>query len=383
MKSNKGSASQVTGAVTLTERVIAKVTPRDRAYEVRDAAMPGLRLLIQPSGVKSFIVRYWFDRQHAKATLGRWPVLLVKSARAAAREVLAQVAEGRDPRRREDEETFTAAVALYIERHASKLRPTTRQYVERELKLAGEHWRGRPLNEITRRDVIAITDKVEQTRGRSARGTLLKVLSAFFRWCMSRDLIGASPAVGVRREKYVPKDRTLSDDELAIVWRAALKRGGVYSVFTRLLILTAMRRNEVAHLEWREIGDVIEIEPAKTKTNVRLRIPITGMVRAMLDGIERRGPFVLLGAKPLHVSNTCEDVLDVKLATHWTWHDLRRSVASGMARIGVSGEIIERCLGHRIRGIAGVYQRHTYEPEIASAFEKWAAHVARTLTLQK
>lgn len=368
MKSRKITA-QVTAPVTFKANTVAKVPSGNAVREVRDAICPGLRLIVYPSGKRSWAVRYWLNREHWKFTLGKWPAMGLATARIRAREVLDKVSLGTDPRQ-QAADTFEAAVDLYHEHHTAKLRPTTRQYVTRELATASKYWRGRALVSISRRDVIAITDEVRK-RGGSARGTMLKVLTAFFKWCLSRDMVPASPTVGVTREKYVPRARTLTDDELVAVWRNA-------DAFVRLLALTGMRRNEAAKLEWSEIGeDEIELPPERTKTAQRLKVPITPAIRRLLDGVERRGPYVWRGAKPLHVSGTTEDMLGVKLATHFVLHDLRRTFASGLQKLGVRFEVIEAALGHKIKGVAGTYQKYDYEPEVRVAFAKWAAHVEK------
>jgi integrase len=356
---------QVTAPVTLTANSVAKVTPGNAVGEIRDAICPGLRLIVYPSGARSWVARFWLNKRHHKVTLGKWPALGLAAARIKARKALSDVAEGRDPRQR-DADTFEAAVADYHVRHTPKLRATTRQYITRELAVASKYWRGRTLASITRRDVIAITDDAEK-RGGAARGTLLKTLSAFFRWCLSRDLIGASPSVGVRREKYVPRERTLTDDELVTVWSNG-------DGFVRFLIVSGMRRNECAGLIWSEIGETeIELPPERVKTGLRLRVPVTPLMRDILDKVERRGPYVWRGAKPLHVSGT---TAALGVADHWTLHDLRRTMASGMARLGVPFDIVERALGHKIKGVAGVYQKYDYAAECRDAFERWSAHVA-------
>jgi integrase len=369
---------QVTAPVTLTASKVGKVTPGNAVREVRDAVCPGLRLAVQPTGVRSWVVRYWLNKRHGKVTLGKWPAMGLATARIKARAVLDKVSLGIDPRQ-QAADTFEAAVADYHARHTAKLRATTRQYVTRELAVASKYWRGRKLVSITRRDVIAITDEVEK-RGGSARMTMLKTLSAFFRWCMSRDLIGASPSVGVKRDKYVARERTLTDDELRAVWNAAERQGAAWGALVKLLALTAMRRNEAAKLQWSEIiEDAIELPPERTKTATRLNVPITPAVRKLLDTLPRTGPYVFKGKNALHVSGTTEDMLDVKLATPWVLHDLRRTVASGMQKLGVPHEVIDAALGHKVRGVSGVYMKHDYAAEVAAAFEKWSNHVA-TLT---
>jgi len=182
------------------------------------------------------------------------------AARINARAAFEKVEQGIDPRDADTGgETFADAVATYHKRHTGKLRSTTAQYVKRELEKAEKFWQGRTVASITRKDVIALTDRAED-RGVAARGTMLKVLSAFFKFCEGRDLIALSPARGVERYAAVKRDRVLPESEIVTVWKAADKIGGAWGAFTKLLLLSGMRRNEVAKLEWAEIGaDAIEL----------------------------------------------------------------------------------------------------------------------------
>ena len=350
----------------LTAPNVERAKPGSKRIEVRDGLLPNFWLFIHPSGRKSFGVRYSLGGRRVKHILGSYPGLGLAAARDKARKVFEQLEAGHDPRAPEAEAATVAdAVTLYQERHVAKLRPTTAQYVKRELAIASDAWRGRALASITRRDVIALTDQIEK-RGQNARNTSLKVLSSFFRFCEGRDLIGSSPARGMKRLGTMTRDRILSDAELAIVWKHA-------DAFVKLLILTGCRRNEIAKLEWSEVGaDVIELPPDKTKTAMRLRVPITPAMRRILDDLPRRGCYVLKGAKPLHVSGT---TAGFGVAEHWTLHDLRRSFASGLQRLGIRFEVIEAALNHKVKGIAGTYQKYDFEPEIKAALEKWSNHL--------
>jgi integrase len=350
--------------------------PGAAVREVRDAIVPGLRLTVQRSGAKSWCIRYWLNKHHHKMTLGPYPRLSLAAARITARAALEKVELGVDPRHADTGgETFADAVAAYHKRRTGKLRPTTAQYVKRELEIAEKFWQGRTVASITRKDVIALTDRAED-RGVAARGTMLKVLSAFFKFCEGRDLIAVSPARGVERYAAVKRDRFLDDGEIVTVWKAADKIGGAWGAFTRLLILTGMRRNEAAKLEWAEVGeDAIKLSKERVKTDTPLRVPLTPAMRKVLDALPRNGRYVLCGSHPLYVTRTAEEILGVKLAKHWTWHDLRRSFATGLQRLSIPFEVIEAACNHVVKGVAGVYQQHEFESEIADALEKWSAHI--------
>jgi integrase len=350
----------------LTPNSVEAIKPGPVRQEIRDGLLRGLWLFVQPSGRKSWGVRYSLHGQRIKHILGPYPAIGLAKARELARDVLEKVALGIDPRARKVD-TFASGVAAYLDVHVSTLRRGTSGYVKRELNAAAEYWRGRLLTSIIRADVIALANTA-RPRGVNARNTCIKVLSSFFRWAMSEDMIPVNPTLGVRRIKVEDRERVLTDDELATVWKNA-------DAFVRLLILTGMRRNEAAGLLWSEIGpDAIELPVERVKTGRALRVPIVPAIRAVLDSVENRGPYLWRGAKPLHVSGRANDI--AKFKERWTLHDLRRTFATGLQILGVSFPVIEAALNHKIRGIAGVYQRHSFENEIRDALEKWGAYVA-------
>jgi hypothetical protein len=187
----------------LTAHSVEKIKPADARAEIVDALVPGLRLVVQPTGVKSWALRYSFGRRHHKMTIGRYPKISLSDARDAARDALQRLARGVDPSTGPRsgvavDASFAAAVADYKTLHVAKLRPATIYYVTRELDAAVEAWRGQPLKSIRRADVIALVDDAAK-RGPNAGNCCLQVMAAFFSWCESRDLIEASPTNGVRR----------------------------------------------------------------------------------------------------------------------------------------------------------------------------------------
>ena len=366
---------------TLTARSVENCAPSIARQEVTDALVPGLRLVVQPSGQKSWAIRYSFARRKRKMTLGPYPRLGLAEARDAARKALEQVARGSDPGLAKvtgtlTGETFEAAAELYDRLHVATLRAGTAQYVRRELDAAKEAWRGRLTRSIRRADVIVLVDQANES-GPHAGNQRRKVLAAFFHFCEDRDLIESSPARGLKKTKLKARERFLDDGELRLVWNAADKLGGSYGTLTKLLILTGCRRNEIAKLEWSEIvGDFIMLPEARTKTAEKHRIPITPLMRSILDGLPRRGQYVLGNGRPMSANMRARDSLDVSLTEAWRFHDLRRSFATGLQRLGIPIEIIERCLNHKLPGISAIYNRDDYTAEMADAFGRWSAHIA-------
>jgi integrase len=363
----------------LTAHSVENKKPGATRVELTDSLLPGLRLVVQPTGVKSWAVRYSLNGRKVKHTLGSYPVLSLADARERGRDVLKLVAKGEDPRQHDTDtpDVFEKSVETYLKIEVPKRRPSTRRYVHRELGRAVEEWRGRPLKSIVRRDVIAAVDKA-CARGDYAANTFLKCVAAFFHWCESRDLIQQSPARGVKKPgKSVERDRVLDDNELRAVWKAADKTGGPSGALVKLLILTGARRDEIASLQWSEIvGGEIRLPKERTKTSVAHTIYITKAMRQVIDKLSKSNRrFALTGADyPVSFGGRTKDAIKVDIQA-WRFHDLRRSFTSGCARIGIDPFIIERMLNQKIKGIAGIYQRHTFGPQMKAAWEKWSAHI--------
>jgi integrase len=151
--------------------------------------------------------------------------------------------------------------------------------------------------------------------------------------------------------------------------------------------LSAQRANEIAALQWSEIsGDRIVLPATRTKNGRTHSVPITAAMQAVLDGRRRDDDFVFgkrQGA-PFSGWHTCKTALDQRISiAHWTHHDLRRTMATWLAESGTAPHIIEAILNHvggHKAGVAGIYNRASYEPQKRIALEKWAAHIETLAT---
>jgi integrase len=173
----------------------------------------------------------------------------------------------------------------------------------------------------------------------------------------------------------------LSDKDLKTIWKAC--GDGDYSNIIKLLILTGARADEIAAMEWTEIADgAINLPGSRTKNGRAHTIPLSEPARTIIASIERHGIHVF-GKRDSGFSgwSKAKAALDEKLGESvalWRVHDLRRTCASGMQRLGVRVEIIERALNHvsgSFRGVAGVYQRDPMTAEVKDALNRWARHV--------
>ena len=380
-------------AKALTDIAIQNLKPRPAGrYEVPDPGARGLRVVVQPSGRKSFAVRYRNAAGRArKLTLPAG--ITLAAARKLAADALLEVAQGRDPgtakqearhgvRSRADD-TVERLAEQYIEQYAKR---RTRENSWRGTVAVFRNdvlpaWGKRSVHEIRRRDVIEILEKIATDRPVMANRAKA-ALSRFFRWLADRDVIAASPCVGIAAPaKETPRDRVLSDDEIRRLWLAADALGGRAGTCVKLLILTGQRRSEIAGLHWDEVGDdALTIPAARMKGRQGHTVPLSAQAAALIQSMPRVGEYVF--GRPITRFARIKNALDARMGDtpHWTLHDARRSVASGLARIGVPVPVVEKILAHRsgtFKGIVGVY---AFLSEMAVAVQKWGDHVERVVT---
>jgi integrase len=366
----------------LTVKSVEAAAPASKRREIPDDILPGLYLILQPTGAKTWAVRYRLHGKSCKHTIGRYPVFDLKSAREAGTRALRAVAEGRQPREQQSD-SVEAGVAQFIERYAKpRYRPRSLQETERLLnRHVLAHWHGRRLNSITRRDVRALLDSVAAP---IMANRLHDLLSKLFNWAVAADLITESPAARITRPNAErSRDRVLSDTELKAVWRAAEKEGYPFGPIIQLLILTGQRRGEVAGMRWDEIaGDIWTLPKERTKNGKAHSVPVSRQAAAIVAASPHIGDFVfsINAASPVVGFVNPKRRIDTLAGfADWRLHDLRRTAASGMARLGVNLPVIERILNHvsgSFAGIVGVYQRHEFADEKRAALQLWADHVA-------
>lgn len=177
------------------------------------------------------------------------------------------------------------------------------------------------------------------------------------------------------------RDRVLSNGEIKALWQALQQIPYPFGPFVQLLLLTAQRRDEIAHMRWREIdGDLWTIPRQRYENGRANAVPLTEEAQSILAALPRSGEFVFSTTGRTLISGFSKSKAAIDRAsgvTGWRLHDLRRTARSLMSRTGVSSEIAERDLGHAIPGVAGVYDRHDYVSAKRDALRKLAAKITR------
>lgn len=395
----KLARSRESRRVKLTDKIVEHFPkpPKGERAEVTDIHTPGLMLRVTDKGTKTWTVRYrraggTTDGKRGKSqqmTLGTYPLVSLADARTLASEKIKIAATGADPSAQHKEEvqtrnqrTFDVTLERFIEVYCKPNIETWRAAQGWLKKYALPELKGKQLEKITRADLHDLLDDLAKKHGTSSAREVRKHLSKLFNWAVDRGALPASPLAGMRRPDLaqVARERVLTPDELKEVWKAAGTVGYPFGTMTRLLILTAQRRSEIAGLRrsWlRPDLDAVDIPASEYKTKRPHVFPLSVPAKAIIEKLPiwNRGDFMIsttAGERPVSGFSKAKTILnDMVGFSDWTYHDLRRTAATRMAEMGVIQEHIERVLGHAIEGVAGTYNRYSYLKEKQAALELW------------
>ena len=354
--------------------------------------MPGFGVKVTPKGRKVFLVMYRLagaGSRLRKYTIGPYGRVTLPMAKAQAQKIFAARLDGRDPadekrqsRRRLVIDRVDDLVETFIREHIAMI-GTSRRITSLLQRDVIPYWGAKSIHEIKKRDVSDLISLIAQ-RNAHASHRLLKTLKTFFRWCVGRAVIDFSPAEGISSPyREVSRDRILTDQELAAVILSSRRMPPPYGLIVEFLALTGQRREEVAQLKWDELDEKTRtwtIPGTRTKNKkvhiVHLSTPAWKVIEACsgepyVFGTARGKRFQRFGREKHAIDKLCR-------ITGWRLHDLRRTIVSGMARLGIPPHVADKILNHQagtISGVAAVYQRHDFLAERKEALDRWGGHV--------
>jgi integrase len=432
--STESEAKTKPSATTLTEAAVRKFKAKPpRRRWIRDGGSQSLFLVIHPGGRKSWVMRFrGLNGRPVKLVLGRADVtgselkgdpvvgqpLTLVAARQVASELQRQRALGidvagehraRKHRQRAEldaaaEGTYGVLVRRFIDEHDRRSRRATGRLLGLEYpddvvirNGLADRWRDKPVRSIDGHDIHGVIDEAQRVgvpgivvrnpnRSESRARNLHAALSSFFSWCLQHRHVDTNPCRDVWRPGKPPaRDRTLSETEIGMVWRACDGIMPVYAAALRLLVLSGCRLREVCDMQERELsGGLWTIPSSRTKNKLTHVIALPALARELIAGAPRvpGSSFVFSTTGTTGVNSWSRVKAELDAAAPippWTLHDTRRTCVTGMANIGVAPHIVEACVNH-ISGakasVAGVYNKAAYAPEKQSAFECWARYVA-------
>jgi integrase len=390
----------------LTAQSVARVrAPKQGRLEIADKVVPGLTLRVTEKGSKSWSLLFRvagaggygptgrLRRGNLKRlTIGAYPKVDVTQARILARQALELADQGINPAQKKAESVQNEFLRQErtIERVADDFirlycRPNLRSWreIQRTLHLhVIPHWGPRPITEITRRDAIALLDELVSAGVPYAAADVLKRTRRLFNWAVDRDELEHSPFDRVRLPiKLASRDRTLSEREIQSVWNSAKNLGWPFGHMYKLLLLSGQRRNEIARMRWdwlRLNQDIPALEiPAEFYKSGRSHVvPIPPIAVQLLESSPGpRSGYVLSttnGERPISGFSKAKKRIDVSCGfSDWRTHDLRRTVATQLARMGFDQALIDRVLGHATPGVRGIYNQYAYVRERYDALSAW------------
>lgn len=389
------------GSIRLTAVAVEKMATPEKRKEIYDAEVPGLVLRLLPSGTKSWSFTYRIHNKAKRLSLGVYPGVNLKLARERSREARAQIQRGEDPvedKKAEERErqfySFESCAKDFIEKYC-KPNLKTWKTIDRTLeRFAIPAWGDRPAKNIRRRDIVELIDQVAvKTPGQSNH--LRAYLSKMFKWLLEREVVENNPVLGVaKRHKSKPRSRILDQEEIGAVWNAAEKMGGPFGRCVQFLMLTGVRRDEASYLRWDELeGNFASLPGSRMKGGRDFKVALSSAAINILDHIPHFSDYIFTtnGRTPISGWGKAKRNLDVLVESElghpikgWRLHDLRRTLASGLAMLGHRAEVIKRVLGHAANAndvTEAHYNWHNYDAEALEAVEAWTKHILYVCTV--
>jgi integrase len=389
----------------ITQAAVEKMRPPATGrIEYWDTTLPGFGLRVAPAGRKTWQCIYRVNGKQIRETLGTLATVpKVDEARALARHSMQKAGQGINPaaeRLVAERASLAATIDRYLERYAVKrMRPDyykeTKRTLDRDVKPG---LGGKPIGEVTRRDVRELLEAVVDRGSPSHANHVLAYLRAMMGWAVANDIIAVNPCEGLPKpSKPIERDRTLGDDEIGIFWAGCDSIAHAFGPFFKMLLLTGQRRGELAGARWREFDfdkALWTIPATRVKNNKPHLVHLSPLAIEILTAQPRIGNsdlvFTTNGDRPLAGFEGARLRLDAAIrecgadVAPFTLHDLRRSAATGMAALGIAPHVVDRVLNHvsgAIRGVARIYNRFEYIDERRVALDAWSRHVAKLVGL--
>jgi integrase len=389
----------------LTQATAAKITVPEGRDEIRefDSDLPCFGLRVRRTGGRSWIAQCRVNGRSHTVTIGSFEKVSAAAARERARTILAKVQLGDDPAKEKRiardnaAETLGSLAERFIAHKAASARPSYLRQLKTHMR---DHWgplARRSVHDIDRRSIATTLTDIAAERGEYAANRARSTLQTFFSWAQQAGIAENNPVVAVgKKVDEKARDRLLSDDELKAILLAARADGSSdYAAIVAILAHTGQRKSEVGGIARSEINlktRTWTIPSERAKNGLAHEVWLSDPVLAILETAmarpgreDRENIFGETSGRGFNGWSKAKERLDRRIEkiigrkpVSWRLHDLRRTVASGMARLGINLPIIEKVLNHTsgsFRGVVGVYQRHDFAKEKAAALAQWAAHV--------
>ena len=389
----------------LTDRLLKNLKTEETVQEFWDQSFPGsFGVRVRKGGRKTFMFLYRTGGRRRRMKLGIYPALSLAGARAQAFDLLGAVERGEDPAEERQQEhragTFEELAELYLERHARpQKKPASIKEDTRILKAyLLPAWGRRKFRSVTRSDVIRLLDNIQFKRQAPVMANRVKALtSTIFNFALRKALVPetfANPCTHVElpaRERS--RDRVLSDDEIRALWRDLENRAEPTASIYRLILLTGQRPGEMKAMRWCDMDgeNIWTIPAAETKNKREHKVPLSSQALAIIEGLRPfsgDSEFVFAAAPSgghIHWLQKTSQRIQRNTGFHFRPHDLRRTCATNLSKLGIDDVTIARILNHSwpLRHMTAVYNRWEKLPEMSRALQRWGERLERKVTGQE
>lgn len=386
----------------LTQKSVDAAKPEFKEYTLWDLHIPGFGLRVRPSGSKTFTLLYRIHgKKQRRYSVGAAHVFTVKEARHKARKLLQAISDGEDPSEARQNARHTTVCDLFeiydvlrMERFSVGHRVRVKGIFNNEILPNLGH---KPIGQITKADIKKITDKKTSEGKRSMANNIHRAMSAFLSWCCHDQLILEwNPIAGMKNpNRKSSRDRYLNEKELVAIWKYSEEIGLKWRVAIRLLMLTGQRKNEViaAKIDEFSLQDKLwNIPKNRTKNRKPQQVFLSDLAVDEIQKLEcsKNQTFLLQSnrsSEPKPISGDsggCRKLRQIVPVEDWRIHDLRRSVATHMARLGIDLHVIQVVLNHSSgfrSSVTAIYNRYNYEKEARYAWDLWAQTLEKWIIL--
>ncbi len=369
--------------MSLTDLQIKRLkAPETGQKTYYDSTLPGFGVRVSQGGTKTFVVLYGKDRR--RRSLGRYPDLSLSEARRLAKQAQVDIAlDELHPKTALPKVSFAVARSKFLADCEVRTKPRT---VEEYRRLLNRHFHFEcNIADLSRHDIASVIEKLKAKPSEQQHAFV--AIRTMLNWCVKRGLIDLAP-VPPMTFKSRPRERILTDQELASVWQRASEFGYPYGPIVQLLILTGQRKGEVVGLRGSWLVNERIMYPSEFVKNGRAHsIPVgkraLNVIATLPGKTDLLFPSRFEDDKPFNGFSKCKASFDQDLEVEqYTLHDLRRTFSSNMAKLGTPIHVTERILNHvsgTISGVAAVYNRHAYMEEMHDAFVQYEQHLSEVL----
>ena len=400
--------------VALTDRWLKTIKTNKAQEEFSDSTFSEkgvFGVVVSRVGTKRFFHRYRVNGKKRRETLGTYPSMSLAEARRKAVSNVVTLTEGDDPAAVRDAyrniESFGSLVALFFERNKDNLAAgTIRNYRSIYARDLQDRWANRKATDIKKADVIAVLEHICYDREAPFKSNrTFEFIRRIFNFAIARDIVENNPVRGFAKlAKEQPLERVFTQEEMKAFWAASENQLPHIRAIFRLLLLTGQRPGEIKRMEWAHIDkDILTIPAANSKNRRRHQIHLSATALKEIDQMRAltgtrqyvfavrdtdksiegltKGYWGMMEAMELTIAGAevkqkkpkpkSRPKPKTKHIPHWTVRDIRRTVQTRMAEMGIRPDVVDRVLNHNVPGVRKHYDHYSYYPEIRNALIRW------------